>query len=116
VLLVGWPALEGIAAALIMPASWPWWRATSRPSAGRWPQLVTDLAAAHRTFARRLADRQSLTVPSPDPGFGDLGQAFPPWPGRSRDAILQPPKPEIRPSPQVLERAADRDADWEAAD
>jgi hypothetical protein len=29
---------------------------------------------------------------------------------------LQPPKPEIRPCPQVLERAADRDADWEAAD
>jgi hypothetical protein len=78
-------------------------------------QLVTDLAA-HRTFAGRLADRQGLTVPSPDPGFGDLGQAFPPWPRRSRDAILQPPKPEIRPSPKVLERAADRDADWEAAD
>jgi hypothetical protein len=35
---------------------------------------------------------------------------------RGKDAILQPPKPEIRPSPQVLERAADRDADWEAAD
>jgi len=33
-----------------------------------------------------------------------------------RDAILQPPKPEIRPSPYVLERAADRDTDWEAAD
>ena len=35
---------------------------------------------------------------------------------QARDAILQPPKPEIRPSPQVLQRAADRDADWEAAD
>jgi len=34
----------------------------------------------------------------------------------AKDAILQPPKPEIRPCPQVLERAADRDADWEAAD
>ncbi len=79
-------------------------------------QLITDLAAAHRTFAQRLADRQSLTVPSPDPGYGDLGQAFPAWPAPSRDAILQPPKPEIRPSPQMLERAADRYADWEAAD
>ena len=55
-------------------------------------------------------------IPSEDPDYGDLGQAFPPWPGPARDAILQPPKPEIRPSPQVLERAADRDADWEAAD
>jgi hypothetical protein len=77
-------------------------------------QLITGLVAAHRTFAERLADRQSLTVPSPDPGYGDLGHAFPPWPAPSRDAILQPPKPEIRPSTQVLERAADRDADWEA--
>lgn len=78
-------------------------------------QLITELAAAHRAFAARLADRQSLAVPSPDPGYGDLGQAFPPWPAPSRDAILQPPKPEIRPSPQVLQRAADRDPDWEAA-
>jgi hypothetical protein len=80
---------------------------------GRW---ITDLAAAHRAFAERLADRQSLTIPSRDPDYGDLGQVFPPWRRPGRDAILQPPKPEIRPSPQVLERAADRDADWEAAD
>ena len=79
-------------------------------------QWITDLAAAHRTFAERLADRQSLTIPSPAPDFGDLGQAFPPWPRPDKDAILQPPKPEIRPCPQVLQRAADRDTDWEAAD
>jgi hypothetical protein len=83
------------------------------PETGQW---IKDLASAHRTFADRLAERQSLTVPSEDPGYGDLGQAFPPWPGPARDAIVQPPKPEIRPSPQVLERAADRDADPEAAD
>ena len=46
----------------------------------------------------------------------NLNEAFPPWPGGGRDAILQPPKPEIRPSRQTLERTADRDADWEAAD
>jgi len=80
---------------------------------GRW---IKDLAAAHRTFADRLADRLSLAIPSQDPDYGDLGQAFPPWPRPGRDAILQPPKPKIRPSPQVLERAADRDADFEAAD
>ena len=71
---------------------------------------------AHQAFADTLAERQSLMVPSEDPGYGDLGRAFPPWPGTARGAILQPPKPEIRPSPQVLQRAADRDADWEAAD
>ena len=79
-------------------------------------QWIKDLAAGHHAFADTLAERQSLTVPSQDPGYGDLGQAFPPWPGPARGAILQPPKPEIRPSPRVLERAADRDADREAAD
>jgi hypothetical protein len=101
------------------PATHPQ-RAELTPAAAEPPgelgQWITDLAAAHRTFAERLADRQSLTIPSPDPDFGDLGQAFPPWPVLDKDAILQPPKPEIRPSPQVLERAADRDTDWEAAD
>ena len=80
------------------------------------PSWITDLSTAHRTFAAALADRQSLTIPSQDPDYGDLGPAFPSWPGPGRDAILQPPKPEIRPSPQVLERAADLDADWEAVD
>ena len=79
-------------------------------------QWITDLTAAHRTFAERLGARQSMTIPAEDPTYGDLGQAFPLWPGQGRDMILQPPKPEIRPSPYVLERAADRDADWEAAD
>jgi conjugative relaxase-like TrwC/TraI family protein len=79
-------------------------------------QWIKDLAAAHRTFADRLADRLSLKIPSRDPDYGDLGQAFPLWPGSGRGAILQPPKPEIRPSPQILQRTGDRDADFEAAD
>jgi hypothetical protein len=83
------------------------------PEMGQW---VKDLAASHRAFVQTLAERQSLMVPCEDPDYGDLGQAFPPWPGPVRGAILQPPKPEIRPSPEVLQRAADRDADREAAD
>ncbi len=83
------------------------------PQAGQW---IKNLAADHGTFAARLADRQNLMIPSEDPDYGDLGQAFPPWPGPCNDAILQPPKPEIRPARQILQRAADRDADWEAAD
>jgi hypothetical protein len=66
---------------------------------GEMGQWITDLAAAHRTFAERLANLQSLTIPSQDPDYGDLGQAFLPWPRQATDAILQPPKPEIRPSP-----------------
>jgi hypothetical protein len=79
-------------------------------------QWIKDLATAHRAFAERLANLQSLTIPSQDPDYGDLGQALPPWPRPARGAVLQPPKPEIRPSRYVLERAAERDADWEAAD
>jgi hypothetical protein len=79
-------------------------------------QWIKDLAAQRRAFAEKLAERQSLTTPAEDPRYGDLGQAFPPWPRPAIGAILQPPKPEIRPSLQVLQRTADRDADWEAAD
>jgi hypothetical protein len=89
--------------------------ATDQPL-GELGQRINDLAATHHRFAERLADRQSLRIPSQDPDYGDLGRAFPLWPGGGGEAILQSPKPEIRPSPYVLERAADRDADWEAGD
>jgi hypothetical protein len=83
---------------------------------GEIDQLITGLAAGHRTFAGRLAGRQSQTIPSEDPDYRDIGPAFPAWTGPGREPILQPPKPEIPPSPQILQRAMDRDADWEAAD
>ena len=89
---------------------------TAEQPAAEMGQWIKDLAAGHRTFADRLADRQSLMIPSEDPDYGDLGPAFPAWTGPGQDAILQPPKPEIPPSPQVLQRAADRDADCEAAE
>ena len=79
-------------------------------------QWIKDLAAGRRTFADRLADRQSVKIPSEDPDYGDLGQAFSAWSRPSRVAILQPPKPEMTPSPRILQRAMDRDVDWEAAD
>ena len=66
-----------------------------------------------RRQARRPAEPDN---PVRGPDYGDLGQAFPGWTGPGRDAILQPPKPEITPSPQILQRVMDHDADWEAAD
>ncbi len=89
---------------------------TAGESPGEMGQWIKQLAAGHRDFADRLADRQSQTIPSEDPDYGDLGLAFPPWAGPAKDAILRPPKPEITPSPQILQRTIDRDADWEAAD
>jgi hypothetical protein len=83
---------------------------------GETGQWIIDLAAGHRTFAERLAGRLSVTIPSQDPDYGDLGQAFPLWPAPARDAILQPPKPDIPPSPHVIDRSAERDAGLEAAD
>ena len=84
---------------------------TPEQPAAEMGQWIKDLAAGHRAFAARLADRQSQRIPSEDPDYGDLGPAFPAWTGPGQDAILQPPKPEIPPSPQILQRAADRDAD-----
>jgi hypothetical protein len=78
-------------------------------------QWIKDLATEHHTFADRLAERQSMRIFSEDPDYADLGQAFPQWIGRGKDAILQPPKPQIRPSARVLDRATDRGRDVEAA-
>jgi hypothetical protein len=55
-----------------------------------------------------------MTIPSEDPDYGDLGRAFPAWPGPDKDAILQPPKPEIRPSARVLQAARERESEPEA--
>ena len=89
---------------------------TPDQSPGEIDQWIKDLAAGHRAFAGQLADRQSQTVPSEDPDYGDLGPAFPAPTRPGRAPILQPPKPEIQPSLRILERVMDRDADWEAAD
>jgi hypothetical protein len=83
------------------------------PELGRW---ITGLAAQRREFARRLADRQSLMTPAEDPDYEDQGPAFPAWQGTAKDAILQPPKPEIQPSPRILEHVPGRELDREAAE
>src|SRR4029077_12098611 len=46
-------------------------------SPGGIDQWIKDLTAGHRTFAGKLADRQSQAVPSEDPDHADLGPAFP---------------------------------------
>jgi hypothetical protein len=78
-------------------------------------QWIKDLAAGRSAFADQLAERQSLTIPAEDPDYGDLGQAFPAWTGPGKDAILQPPKPQIKPAAKVLEAAREPDNEPEAA-
>ena len=63
-----------------------------------------------------MDERQRLMTPGEDPDWADLGETFPPGGRRSRDAILQPPKPEITPSARILQLAAEHDTEPEAGD
>jgi conjugative relaxase-like TrwC/TraI family protein len=69
-----------------------------------------DLSAEQAAFAERLAERQSVRVPSADPEEGDLGQAWPAWEAQ-RDAILQPPKPKLRTAGANASRHTERETE-----
>ena len=77
---------------------------------------IRDLAAQRQAFREKIEERQGLMVPSEHPDWGDLGEAFPAWQAPGRDAILQPPKPQITPSVKVLQLLAQPNAEPEAAD
>ena len=83
---------------------------------GQIAQWVQDLAAQHTAFREKLEERRALKIPSEDPGWEDLGRAFPTTFTRQKGAILQPPKPQITPSAKILQFAAERDSSPEAAD
>ena len=76
---------------------------------------ITDLTAQRTAFAEKLAERKSLMLPAEDPDYEDLGQAFPAFGSADKDAILQPPKPMIRPSQRVIEQVREHDHAPEAA-
>ena len=78
--------------------------------------LMGDLVARHREILDKLAERQSRMIPAEDPDYEHGGQAFPLCTTPHATPILQPPKPEMQPSPRILQRLADREADREAAD
>jgi hypothetical protein len=77
---------------------------------------IRDLAAQRQAFREKIEERQGLMVPSEDPDWGDLGEAFPAWQALGRDAILQPPRPQIMPSAKILQLAQEHDTEPEAAD
>jgi hypothetical protein len=76
---------------------------------------IRDLAAEHQAFRAKLDEHQRL-VPSEDMEWPDRGQASPFVWAPQREAILQPPRPEISPSPRILRLAAEHDIEYEAAD
>ena len=79
---------------------------------------IRDPAMQHQASRAGISGRPQLMVPGEDPVWGDLGKTFPGWQASGRDAILQPPKPEIVPSARTLQLAAEHDTepDREAAD
>jgi len=77
---------------------------------------IRDLAAQRQAFREKMEEFQGLMVPSEDPDWDDLGEAFPSWTPPGRDAILQLPKPQITPTARILQLAAERDTSPEAAD
>jgi hypothetical protein len=76
--------------------------------------LATQAEQAQAAFLERLEERQGVLVPAEHPDWEHEGEAWPAaWPSRDRDAVLQPPKPEMRPAPQIQRQAA-REAEAEA--
>jgi hypothetical protein len=64
-------------------------------------QLEQDRAA----FRDLLAGRQSIRVPDPDPDYSHHGPAWPSLAPGERDAILQPPAPEMPAAPGLAREA-----------
>lgn len=76
------------------------------------PGWLAELNEQRRVFREELEARQNVMTPAEDPDWEDEGPAWPQWHAQ-REAILQPPKPEIRPAEGVLEAAHQRDTERE---
>jgi hypothetical protein len=74
---------------------------------------IRDFAAQHQAFREKTGQRQRRMTPREDPGWAALGDTLPSrWAPRT-DAILRPRKPEITPSAQILQLAAEHDIEPE---
>jgi hypothetical protein len=78
--------------------------------------LIAVLAALHRDFAARLAERHKMMGNAEDPGLAGFEQVVPALAEPQGDAILQPPKPQIQPLAQILERVISSGLNRELAD
>jgi hypothetical protein len=87
----------------------------AQPPVGGWldPQATAQheeqARAAREAFAEKVQERQAMLVPDEDPDYEPLGPAWPeaaPW---ERDAILQPPPPQM-PAASGIAREAEREA------
>jgi len=76
------------------------------------PGWLSELEEQRRVFRQEAEARQNVMVPAEDPDWEDQGPAWTVWQAQ-RDAILQPPKPEIQPADGVLEAVRHRDIQLE---
>jgi hypothetical protein len=72
------------------------------------PEWITQLAAERRAVRERLAEHDGLGSLGKQPGSAGAREAWPVWAERDGDAILKPPRPDIRPALAVVQLAADR--------
>ncbi len=70
---------------------------------------MDEIVAHNREKQAKLDELLSLRVPGEDEEEIDLGQAWSTVADRERAAIIQPPKPEIKPAGPVAELARERD-------
>jgi hypothetical protein len=67
----------------------------------RQPEWIGRMAEDRQTFAEKLAQRQNVEVPSEDHEYGSDEIAWPERAQVERDQVLQPPRPLIKPAPEV---------------
>lgn len=76
------------------------------------PDVSAQLARAAeqaREMQARIDELRSMREPSEDPEEIDLGKPWAALTGRHREAVIQPPKPEIPPAQPVVEAGLERD-------
>ena len=78
------------------------------------PEQVLRIRENVRLAQARIDDLRNTRVPSEDHEGEDLGRAWDVLARRDRDAIVQPPKPDVVPAREILQRARDRIAEQEA--
>lgn len=74
------------------------------------PLQVSQIAAYNRQRQAEIDERRSMRIPAEEPDELDLGEAWNVLAGRHRDAIIQPPRPQIPAAREVIEHAAGREA------
>ncbi len=75
------------------------------------PLQVSEIAEYNRKRQVEIDERRSLRIPAEEPDEMDLGEAWNVLAEHRRDAVIQPPRPQIPAATKVVEHAAEREAE-----